>query len=180
MRYKITFLISILAIFLYGCTGPESPTNTNSINKTANTNITNTNNPLETSKTPEVSTTNIAPTITPVVKAYCEAFVKKDEAGFRKNFSQETLRQYESDMKAEGKNSLIEFFADTESPNNKLCEARNEKIDGNSAVAEVRTDNAPNGVKYKFVKENGEWKWTNESPDFQSVKQSVTNSNSSK
>ncbi len=180
MRYKITFLISILAIFLSGCSSSESPTNTNSINKTANTIVTNTNNPLETSKTPEVSTTNNAPTIAPVVKAYCEAFVKKDEADFRKVFSQETLKQYESDMKADKKNSLIEYFADTESPSNKLCEARNEKIEGSAALAEVRTDNAPNGVRYKFVKENGEWKWTNESPDFQSVKQSAANSNSSK
>lgn len=182
MKYKTTFIVVILTIFIYGC-GSEVPTDTanaNSANKTANTVAANTNDPLETSKTPEVSTTNNAPTLTPVVKAYCQAIVKKDENGLRKVFSKETLKSYESDMKAEGKNSLIDFFAGTESPNNKLCEVRNEQIEGDTAIAEVRTDNTPNGVKYKFVKENGEWKLTNESPDFNSVKQSATNSNTAK
>lgn len=180
MRYKIFFLISISAVFLFGCASAETPVNNNIANKNTNITVTNTENPLETSKTPETATTNNAPTITPVVLAYCEAFVKKDEAAFRKVFSQETLKQYEGEMKSDKKNSLIEFFADTESPNNKVCEARNEKIEGNTAVAEIRTDNAPNGVKYKFVKENGEWKWTNEIPEIQSMKPATANSNSAK
>ena len=182
MKYKITFLITILTIFIYGCSSeaPTNTANTNSANKTTDVVVTNTNSPLETTKTPETSTSNNAPTVTPVVKAYCEAIVKKDEAGLRKVFSKETLKYYETEMKADNKNSLVEFFTQTEAPNNKLCEARNEVIQGDTAVAEVRTDTSPNGVKYKFIKENGEWKLTNESPDFQSVKQSATNSNTTR
>jgi len=183
MRYKITFLITFSAIFLYGCARSENTTettNANLANKSANIIVTNTNSPLETAKTPEASTTNNAPTITPVVKAYCEAIVKKDEAGLRKVFSKETLKYYEGEMKADKKNSLVDFFAGTESPDNKLCEARNEIVKGDTAIAEVRTDNTPNGVKYKFVKEDGEWKFTNESSDFQAVRQSAANTNSAK
>lgn len=181
MKYKIIFLIAILTIFIYGCTSetPTNTANTNTANKTA-ANTIETNNPLETTKTPETSTTNNAPTITPVVKSYCEALAKKDEAGLRKVFSSETLKYYETEMKAEGKKSMVEYFMQTESPNNKICEARNETIQGDTAIAEVRTDSMPNGAKYKFVKENGEWKMTNESPDFQSVKQSISNSNTAK
>lgn len=174
MTYNTIFLITILAIFAFGCSSAETPgntANTNQLNKTADNQ--SSNNPLETAKTPEATTTNNAPTLTPVVKTYCEAIVKKDEAKLRSVFSRETIKQYEADMKADGVKTLVEFFAGTEAPDNKLCEARNEKIEGETAVAEVRTDNIPNGVKYKFIKENNEWKLTNESPDFNSVKQSA-------
>lgn len=60
----------------------------------------------------------------------------------------------------------------------KICEIRNEKITGDSAVAEIRADWCPNGVKIVFVKENGEWKITNGSPDLD--RKSGANSNSAK
>ena len=50
---------------------------------------------------------------------------------------------------------------------------RNEQIEGNTGVAEVRTEGMPNGARIKFVKENGEWKVTNESPDIKAVQESA-------
>ena len=37
-------------------------------------------------------------------------------------------------------------------------------ITGDKAVAEIRADPYPNGIKIEFVKEGGEWKITNRSP----------------
>ena len=184
MRFQIlTFsTILIFSIILTGCPGEQPKTNTNTAanqttvtdpNKTANNSVMNT-----TVKTPE-QTTNNAPTVTPVFKAYCDAMTKKDEAALRKVYSAATLKSYEADMKADGKKTLIEFFED-EQVSNDLCEVRNEKVEGDVAIAEVRTKGMPNGVKIKFVKENGEWKITNEIPDIKAVKEAAENSNTAK
>jgi type IV secretory pathway VirB10-like protein len=181
MRFQISILSTILTatIILTGCPGEPANTNSNSANVAANAPPVNANSPFNTTaKTPE-QTANQAPTLTPVVKAYCDAMTRKDEAALRKVYSQATLKYYEAEMKAENSKSLVEYMA-AEQVSNSLCEARNEKIEGETGVAEIRTEGAPNGFKVKFVRENGEWKLTNESPDIQSVRQSVSNSNTSK
>jgi hypothetical protein len=61
-----------------------------------------------------------------------------------------------------------------------MCEIRNEKIEGDTAVAEIKTEGMPNGIKVKFVKENGKWKLTTEIPDFENMKKSAANSNTAK
>ncbi|MGI8639809.1 MAG: hypothetical protein ACR2MG_07625 [Pyrinomonadaceae bacterium] len=181
MRFQIIFFTTILAIFLSGCTGSETPVNTtNTANKNTNTTASNTNNPLSTTATPEAATTNNAPTVAPVVKAYYEALKKRDDAALRKVYSQETLKSLEADMKAEKQTSLVKFITELEPVPDKPFEARNEKVEGDTAIAEMRGGSYPNGVKLKFVKESGEWKMTNEYPDFQSVKQSAANSNTAK
>ncbi len=181
MRFQITVLTLVSAIFLIGCTQTEVPVNTAN---TANTNINaasaNTNNPLSTTAAPEEATTNNAPTLSPVVKAYYEALKKGDDAALRKVFSQETLKSLEADMKEENQKSLVKFITELEPVPEKPFEVRNEKIEGDTAIAELRGGSYPNGIDIKFVKENGEWKMTNESPEFQSVKQSAANSNSGK
>lgn len=175
------FILILATIFIVGCGGSENANvavNTNTSN--ANTTTTNANNPLATTKTPEVSTTNNAPTLAPVVLAYYEALKKKDDAALRKIYSQATLKSLEADMKDEKQTSLAAFITELEPVPDKPFEVRNEQIQGDTAIAEMRGGSYPNGIKIKFVKENGEWKMTNESPEIQSVKQSISNSNSSK
>ena len=180
MRLFILPTFFVFTIFLIGCTSSETPTNTNSANKTANVALSNTNNPLATNKAPEAATTNNAPTLAPVVQKYYEALKKKDDAALRKIYSQATLKDLEADMKAEKKTSLVEFITELEPVPDKPFEVRNEEIQGDTAIAEMRGGSYPNGIKIKFVKENGEWKMTNESPEIQSVKQSAANSNAGK
>ncbi len=185
MRFQIIFFTTVFlfAIVLSGCSSSETANNsanTNSANKIVNVMTGNASNPLATSKMPDVHTTNNAPTLTPVVQAYYEALKKKDDAALRKVFSQATLKSLQTDMKDEKKTSLVEYITETEPVPDKPFEARNEQIQGDSAVAEMRGGSYPNGIQIKFVRENGEWKMTNESPEFQSVKQSATNSNTSK
>ena len=176
------YILLFFTIFLIGCGTSETPTNTaNTKPVNANTPTTaNADNPLNTTKTPEAATTNNAPTLTPVVQNYYEALKKKDDAGLRKVYSQETLKSLEADMKSEGAKSLVEFITELEPVPDTPFTVRNEQIQGDTATAEMRGGSYPNGIKIKFVKENGEWKMTNESPDIQSVKQSTANSNSAK
>ncbi len=177
------YILLFFTIFIIGCGGSETPTNTVNTGKPANTNTAttvNADNPLNTTKTPEAATTNNAPTLAPVVQIYYEALKKKDDAALRKIYSQATLKTLEADAKSENKKSLVEFITELEPVPDTPFTVRNEQIQGDTGVAEMRGGSYPNGIKIKFVKENGEWKMTNESPEIQSVKQSTANSNSAK
>ena len=180
MRFQILIFCTILSfsILLNGCSGEQPTTNINSNNNPPANKTGNGNSSLQANKTPTEATTNDAPTVGKAFKAYCDAMTKKDEAAVRKVFSAETLKIHETNAKEE-KKSLLEYLAD-DRVSNKLCEVRNEKIEGDVAIAEVKTEGAPNGFKVKFVKENGEWKVTNEFPDFKAVKDSAANSNTAK
>lgn len=183
MRFQFIIFttISAAALLSSACTSdaPANSANAVVVNKTANA-AANSENPLTTTKTPEAATANAAPTLAPVVLAYYEALKRKDDAALQKVYSRETLKSLQADMKDEKKTSLTEFITETEPAPDKPFEVRNEQIQGDAAVAEMRGGSYPNGIKVKFVKENGEWKLTNESPDFESVKQSATNSAASK
>lgn len=175
MRFQILIFCTILifSIFLTGC--PSGQPNTNSTDGVTNINKPNQpNTSLPTNKTPTEATTNNAPTVAPVFKAYCDAMTRKDEAAIRKVYSAATLKSLEEDMKAENEKSLVKYL-EADRVSNKLCEVRNEKVEGDVAIAEVKTEGAPNGFKVKFVRENGEWKLTNEFPDFPKRTENISN-----
>jgi hypothetical protein len=170
MRFQFTILTAILifTILLTACPSSETPNktaNTNAANVNANAPKTNAgnNNTFNTTKTPEVPTTNNAPTITPVVKAYYDALKKKDDAGLRKVLTQDYIKSMEADMKAEGAKSLAAYMADIEDLT-KPVEVRNEKIEGDKAVAELKGGTYVNWTPFEFAKENGEWKYTGNRP----------------
>jgi len=175
------FILLFFTVFLIGC-GGDSSENSNTAAKTTagntNTAASNANDPLATTKAPEAPTSNNAPTLAPVVRNYYAALQKKDDAALKKVYSQATLKALEADMKSEKKSSLVEFITELEPVPDKPFEVRNEQIQGDTAIAEMRGGSYPNGIKIKFVRENGEWKMTNESPEVQSVKQSTANGNS--
>lgn len=175
MRYKI-FMISglvLLSLLSFGCRTAEIPverseTDLPASNTTPASEPENTEKkePLKPETTPEIATTNNAPTITPVVREYCRAMFQKDEAALRKIYSSDTLRSLEKDMMAENKKSLVEFLSEVEPITDvSKCSARNEMITGDTAIAEIQNENMPNGIKVRFVKENGQWKITNLSPE---------------
>ena len=159
MRSRVIILcaLAVLPFVLSGCGAPPA-TSPNTVSNSAN----NANNPLATKTPVTEQTTNNAPTLTPVFKAYCEAMVKKDEAALRKIYSAATIKVFEAQMKEDKIKTLIEFL-ETEIPE-KICEVRNEQITGETALAEIRTDTYPKGLKVIFHRENGEWKLTNQSP----------------
>ncbi len=173
------FILLFSVFFFIGCGGSGS----GNANSAANASVSNANvaangggnNPLAVQKTPEAATVNNAPTVAPVVAAYYAALQKKDDAALRKVFSQDTLKSYQADMKEEKETSLAKFITDLEPVPDKPFEARNETVEGNAIIAEMRGGSYPNGIKIKFIKENGEWKMTNESPDYKSSDKPAAN-----
>jgi hypothetical protein len=155
MRYKIAVVIAIAALssLWTACGGPAA--NTTNVNVAR----TDTNNPV----VPPPPTNN-APTLTPVFKAYCEAWVKNDEAGLRKVYSAATIKTFEEQMKEEKAKSLIKFLEATDKVSGTPCEVSDEQIVGDKAMATIKSNKYPRGLKVEFVKENGEWKLTNNAP----------------
>ena len=179
MRFQILLFIAILSfLFIFaGC--EKQPATDNAVeNKTVNTNAVAANSSgLSTTKAPETATINAAPTIAPVVQSYYDALKKKDDAGLRKVFSQSTLKSIAADMKEEKKTSLTDFISELEPAPAQPFEVRNEKIEGDTGVAEIKGGSYAVWTPLKFVRENGEWKMTDESPDFDSLEKSTaTNS----
>lgn len=168
---------AVASIVLTACGGGEQPSANKSPNANAPANKANSQSNLTTvAKTPEAAA-NDAPTLGPVYKGLCDAIAKKDDAGARKVYSSAALKQLEADMKAENEKSIVAYLETDQITD---CQVSNEKIEGDSGSLLVKTKGAPNGVRLKFVKENGEWKFTGESADVQSVRQSAGNTNSAR
>lgn len=157
------FLFLVVSIFLSAC-GESPRPNTNAPNANSATSTVNAENPIKVQTPTPEATTNNAPTLTPVYKAYCAAFVKKDEAAVRKAYSKDTVAFFEKSMKEDGIKSLIEFLSD-DGISNEVCEVRNEVITGDKATAIITTKGYPNGFPVLFEKEDGEWKLTNKRPE---------------
>lgn len=165
MKIYFKLILTIIALALVGCGGGET-TNTSNANTSPANNaaLTSDNTGLETTKKPVGETTNNAPTLTPVVNAYYEALRKKDDALLRSILTQEFISSLEKDMKAEGKSGLAAYMAETDTIPDKPVEVRNEKIDGNDAVAEIKGGAYINWTPFAFRNEGGKWKFTGGSP----------------
>lgn len=181
MRYFLLLTVFIFTFVFAGCTTTPEP-NTSNV-KPTNTNIstTNSNSPTATNKRPETAATNAAPTITPVVTGFYEALQKKDEASVKKYLSASALKYWEDEAKLE-KKSWIAYLAETEEPLDAKREARNENIEGETAVAELKGGSLGVWTKIKFVKENGEWKFSspNDSLKLEEIRTPSSNSSASK
>ena len=177
--YFTTFLAG-LSIFLTACGGTPMP-NANISNKTntINGNVAQTdiNSPVATNKKPEVATANNAPTIGPVVQAYYDALKKKDDAALQKVLAAAYIKSVQVDMKKEKKSGMAAYLAEYDTIPEKPVEVRNEKIDGDKAVADLKGGAYINWTVFAFIKENGMWKFTGGSPETQSV---LSQSNSNK
>jgi len=184
MRFRNLFFTAILifSIALIGCTNTETPSNKTDT-KSANTNASTTNadNPLATTQKSEAATSNNAPTLAPVVQNFYEALNKKDEAGVKKYLSQSALKYWENEAKAEKKTALV-YLSEAEDPTDEKREVRNEKIEGETAVAEIKGGSLGVWTPIKFVRENGEWKFASpeNSLSLQNIPQTDANSNKAK
>lgn len=191
MRFYI-FLLTI-TLFFTACGGgnetPKPNVNSTGNTKTANNNVnvptsgTNTNQPpapnagqLTPEKKAEAPEINKAQTLASVVTAYGEALKTKNDAALRKVLSASTVKGWEDEMKSDGKTKLAEYIASSEYVEGKPYEVRNEEVKGDEAVAEIKGGSFGVWSKIKFVKENGEWKMTDESPEFEGVKNAADKS----
>ena len=163
LREILTIIFFSIATMMAACGGSDTPANdAGSTANTANAPRANSNNPVAvTTPTPD-QVTNNAPTLTPVYKAYCSAVVKKDDAAIRKFFTADTLKHYEEQMKDENIKKLSEYV---DPVTNEVCEVSNERFKGDKAVAKVKTVSYPTGFDVLWIKENGEWKMSNITPE---------------
>ena len=183
MRYFL-FITILFFIFVFSnCGGNPAPTNnsnSNSVgNSTPNTAKSPTNSGIPTPvPSASASTTNNAPTLTPVVQGFYEALKKKDEAGVKKYLSAAALKYYEDEGKTEKKTWLV-FLSEDNDPIDEKREVRNEKIEGDNALAELKGGNLGVWVKFVFIKENGEWKFASpkDSPELKGIPKTSSNSN---
>ncbi|HUR99958.1 MAG TPA: hypothetical protein VMZ26_17975 [Pyrinomonadaceae bacterium] len=168
----ITFVLG-LGIAIAGC-GTTTTTNVSNANvSSANANSVPpaANTGLETVKKPEAPTTNDAPTLAPVVQKYYEALRKKDDALLRTVVTQNFIKAQEAEMKADKRTgSVVAYMAEIESMPDKPVEVRNEKIEGNEAVAELKGGAYLVWTPLSFINEGGKWKFTGDSPDLKSPK----------
>ena len=176
MRY---FLLStfIFTLLFAGCTSTPEPNTANTKPANSNTAATNSNSPMATNKRPETATTNAAPTITPIVTGFYEALQKKDEAGAKKYLSNAAVKYWEDEAKLE-KKPWLAYLTEMEDPINEKREVRNEQIDGNTAIAEIKGGSLGVWTKIKFVQENGAWKFASptDSPEFEGISKSSNSS----
>lgn len=155
------FILLFLTSFLIGCSGGTAENSNSAANgKPANANVAagNSSNPLETVKKPEAAKNNEGQTLAPVLQGFYAALSKKDEAGAKKFLSQAAIKYWETEAKAE-KKTWFAYLLESEEPLNEKREIRNEKVEGDSAIAEIRGGSLGVWTPVKFVKENGEWKF---------------------
>ncbi len=174
MRFQNLLYIFIftLSIFLLGCPGeepktPEANENVSNSNTTAEQSD-NSNNPLKTDAQAPRTEEKVAETLKPVVDAYCAAINKGDDAALKNIYSQASWNALSADARFEGK-TVSKYLGESE-PIGNQCKVINERISGEVAEAIVITQTYPKGVPLKFVKENGSWKMTNQSSDFDAVR----------
>ncbi len=177
MRFYI-FLLTV-TLFFTACGGnTEAPKNNVNTTKQTNSNVnvttngTNTPQPAPPTKV-EAPKLNEAQTLAAVVTGYGEALKTKNDAALKKVLSASTIQGWEKEMKSEGKTKLAEYIASSEYVEGKPYEVRNEEVKGDEAVAEIKGGSFGVWEKIKFVKENGEWKMTDESPTFDDVQKNA-------
>lgn len=176
--YKILFTtFFIFTLLTIGCGGPPAA-NGNRTNS-ANGNLVNANTNvggIPTNKKEVGPTTNDAPTFGPIVRTYYEALRKKDDALLKTVISNALREKMEAEMKAEKKKGLAAYMAELDRVPDTVIEVRNEKIDGDRGTAELKGGAYVNWSAIGFVKEDGKWKMSNESPEIESVKSSAPSS----
>src|SRR5687768_15342824 len=122
--------VLVISALLAACGGSTETPNSNAVASNANAHRTanaNKIDPIAAQTATPQSTTNNAPTLSPVYKAYCSAWEKKDEQALRSIYSSDTIRDFERQMKEDNVRTLGEFLAE-DNASTSLCEARNEKL----------------------------------------------------
>lgn len=177
--YFGSVIIALSSLFLAACGGPAANTNSNANSGSKNTavnsaNSANTNvvanSPAGTTVKPVEETVNNAPTLAPVVHAYYDALKNKNTSALREVLSAEFFARSEKQMKEDGAKDLAAYMAEFDTIPDKPVEVRNEKIEGNKAVAQIKGGDYLSWTPFTFVNEGGKWKFTGGSSDLNAVK----------
>ena len=172
-EFYLSTLVALLISLIAAC-GGASPENSNA-NANANTGNSNANHAQMPIPRHDEPTENNAPTLAPVVQQFYDALKNKDDAKLKETITAGFQKNIEDDMKSENAKSIAAFVAKTDYREGQNIEVRNEKIDGDKGVAELRGGAYKNWTAFSFAKENGKWKFTGGSPEIDNVPKANTN-----
>ncbi|MDH3494909.1 MAG: hypothetical protein OEM82_15245 [Acidobacteriota bacterium] len=178
MRFQLYFVFVFSIFALSVCSGSRDSNEASNRGPNVNANPAPSASPSRSGildadiQTPTPAPTVEAVTLKPLIASFCKARREKDEAALRKLYSAATLRNLMSEARAEGKKSITEYLEIE--PVGDRCSVVNERIVGETGEATVITETYPNGVRWTFVKEDGNWKLTDQSSDFERVKKSAS------
>jgi hypothetical protein len=171
-KYLFLFLAFVMSMAA-ACGGTESGNSTGNANSNSNANAAHP--PMGTARN-DGPTLNDAPTFRPVVQQYWKALETKNDAMLRDTLTAEFQKSLEEDMKAENRKDFAGFVAELDYRPGQGLEVRNEKIEGNKGVAEIRGGAYKNWTPFSFALENGKWRFTGGSPEIDNMPPSNANS----
>lgn len=163
--YLSIFLAGIIS--LISACGSNAPVNSNS--NANNSNTTASNHAQMPIPQHNEETVNNAPTLAPVVQQYYDALKTKDDAKLKETLTAAFLKNIEDDMKAANRKDLAAYVAESDYREGQTIEVRNEKIEGDKGVAQLKGGAYKNWTAFSFAKENGKWKFTGGSPEIDNV-----------
>jgi hypothetical protein len=173
-RYFYFPTFFILLILITASCGADSNANSNAMNA-GNANVNAANHGQMPIPRNDEATENSAPTIAPVVQQFYDALKAKDDAKLKETLTTQFEKTIEEDMRSQGEKSIAVFVAKSDYRPGQEIEVRNEKINGNKAVAELRGGAYKNWTAFEFAQENGKWRFTGGSPDIDNMPKSNVN-----
>ena len=172
-RFYISTILIGLAAILSACGGTK-PANNTAVNTNSNANAAHP--PMSTTNRNDEPTINNAPTLGAVVQQYYKSLELKDDKMLRETLTAAFIAELEKDMKESGETNLAAYIAKTDYQPGLVMEVRNEKINGNRGVAELRGGVYKNWTAFSFTLENGKWRLDNGSPETDNMPKSNSNS----
>ena len=176
MRREFYLSIALaLVISLLAACGGNSPANINANSNSNSGNSAAGNHGTMPIPRNDEATENNAPTLAPVVQQFYDALRDKDSAKLKETITVKFQKTLEDDMRSQNEKDLAAFVAKTDYRPGQVIEVRNEKINGDKAVAELRGGAYKNWTAFEFAQENGKWKFTGGSPEIDNVPKSNSN-----
>jgi hypothetical protein len=174
---KCEFYLSIFfaaVILLVASCGGTPANNESNLNSNSGNSVAGNHAPMPIPRNTE-PTENNAPTLAPIVQQFYDALRDKDDAKLKETMTAKFEKTLEDDMKSQNEKSIAAFVAKTDYRPGQVIEVRNEKIQGDKAVAELRGGAYKNWTAFEFAKENGKWRFTGGSPEIDNVPPANTN-----
>jgi hypothetical protein len=154
---SIMLALCALALATACSTGPA--TNSNGAVTANNANSSNTR-PATTASTPQATASGALSSPTKAFMAFYEASKSGNVEAVKATLSKGSLDFLTAEAKKENKTleaALTDSLKNADVPKS-TPEVRNEKIEGDNAIIEVKDEKTNSWDSFRFVRENGEWK----------------------
>lgn len=158
MRIRILVLVFLASIALPGCTGTgKTDSNGSTANEAVSASPAASAQPSPEATDPEAETAAInSPTA--AITTFVEGIRNKNEKTVRSVLSDATLKKFDGMAKEQNKSFWDLVVGEDFEEMSKMPELRNEKINGDDAILEIRNKQTGDWDPIPFVKQGGNWK----------------------